>query len=86
MDSTEYYIVRPDHSYALVSNLGSEELELTCVGHWRIEDDDLLIDCAVPAPHGLEKEFNNPTHSYRYRINDFLKDREPHGSISYKSP
>jgi len=86
IDSSDYTILRPNHIYEVVSDLGSKELELLCLGHWRIEGNDIVAECAVPAPAGLEKEFNNPTHSYRYPIDEFLKDNEPHAPISYKSP
>jgi hypothetical protein len=86
IDSSDYTILRPDHTYEVVSDLSSKELELICIGHWRIQGDDIVADCAVPTPAGLEKEFDNPTHSYRYPIGDFLKWHKPHAPISYKSP
>jgi hypothetical protein len=86
IDSSDYTILRSNHVYEVVSDLSSDQLELICIGHWHIQGDEIVAECAVPAPPGLEKEFNNPIHSYRYRINDFLKSNEPHAPISYKRP
>lgn len=80
IDSSDYTIVRPNHTYEEVSDLLSKELNLLCIGHWRVEGDDIVTECAVPAPPGLEKEFSNPTYSRRYRIDDFLKDLKPRWS------
>jgi hypothetical protein len=62
IDSHDYTIVRPNHTYEEVSDLLSRELNLLCIGHWRVEGDDIITECAVPAPRGSEKEFNNPTY------------------------
>ena len=86
IDSDDYTIVRPNHTYEEVSNLGSKELELLCLGHWRIEGEDIVTECSTPVPPGLEKEIHNPTYSHRYPIDDFLKGFEAHAPISYKSP
>jgi hypothetical protein len=86
MDATEYVIVRPDHSYAFVSDFNSKELILSCSGHWRIEGDDIVIDCTTPTIAGFEKEYPPKTHSDRRPIDDFLKGLEPHAPVSYKSP
>jgi hypothetical protein len=86
IDSDDYTIVRPNHTYEEVSNLGSKELELLCLGHWRIEGEDIVTECSTPVPPGLEKEIHNPTYSHRYPIDLFLKGFEPHAPISYKSP
>jgi hypothetical protein len=86
MDATEYVIVRPDHSYAFVSDFNSKELELVCSGHWRVEGDDIVIDCTTPTIPGFEKDYPPQTHSGRRPIDDFLKGLERHSSVSYKSP
>jgi hypothetical protein len=86
IDSTDYTVVRPDHTYEEASDFSSKELELLCIGHWRIEGDDIVTDCTTPTPPGLEKEIHNPTYSHRYPIDYFLKGLKPHAPISYKSP
>ena len=85
MDATEYVILRSDHSYAFVSDFGSKELELSCSGHWRIEGDDIVIDCTTPAIPGFEKEYPRQTHSDRRPIVDFVKGLKRHAPVFYKS-
>src|SRR3954462_11618967 len=47
-DGTEYYIVRPDHSYAYVGDISDPgepaRIVLCSSGTWHIEGDDLILD------------------------------------------
>jgi hypothetical protein len=72
IDSDDYTIVRPNHIFEEVSNLGGEELTLLCLGHWRIEGNDIVTECSLPVAPGLEKEIHNPTYSNRLSIDVFL--------------
>jgi hypothetical protein len=87
IDCHDYRIVRPDHSYAVVGSLDfspTDDPIVLCTGHWRIEGDDIVLDCTTAVTPGLEKEFPPKTYSRREPIRAFLESLEPHAPVSYR--
>ena len=48
IDSDDYTIVRRNHIFEEVSNLGGEELTLLCLGNWRTEGNDIVTELQPP--------------------------------------
>jgi len=87
MDGSSYHILRPDHSYAHVSDVSDSDvprLMLACSGSWRIEGDDLITDCTMAYHPDSEKARHGPErHVDRERLSDFFLYRHRHAPISY---
>src|SRR2546423_12325587 len=82
IDGAEYMVLRADHSYAFVAEAKPGEFErntLCCEGSWRIEGDDLIIDCtAVYSPDGVKASRGPERHTDRERVAEVFKGRHKH--------
>src|SRR3954470_9208489 len=77
-DSTEpeYYVLKPDHSYAFVTaedGDGKRSHLVLATGSWRIEGDDVIIDSTSVDPRPEGEKRAPKRHLNRERVLDFLK-------------
>lgn len=87
-DGTEYYIVRPDHSYAYVGDISDPgepvRIVLCSSGTWHIQGDDLILD-GVAAQSTDQAKLHPPEKSvHRWKVAEFVKFLEPHPAVSYE--
>lgn len=89
IDSTAYFVLNPDHSYAHVAEAGMNfpRNTLICGGSWRVEAQDLIRDCTVDYPPESQKARHGPErHVDREPIIEFTKGLSRHPAISYERP
>ena len=87
-DGTEFYVLRSDHSYAFVGGPNHElpRPVLVCSGSWRIEGDDLILDCTRAEVSGRVSGRPPERASHRLKVAEFLKFHKRHPPISYEMP
>ncbi len=86
-DGSEYFILGPDHSYAFIGDVSDSNvprLMLGCSGTWRIEGEDLILDCVMAQPSDSAKDRPPQKHSEREKVADFLKYYLPHTPVTYE--